>query len=304
MRSPSILAKRRHSLNPKSKKWLIAFLFLLPALFCFIVFKYIPFFQTFYYSFFRYRLVDPPGVFVGLRNYTNTFQSELFWTELKNTVILYGYQILFGFFIPILQALAISELVRGKGLVRFAYLLPTALSSFAGLSVWKYIWEPDGGIANMITNALGLGTYQWYGDENLVKFCLRFPAILGGGGMVIIIYVAISNISGELYEAAKMDGAGAFRRIWHISLPGARYVIFISFLLGLTGSLLAFDDVYMLTQGGPGYSSFTVVLGIYTKAFREQNFGQAMAMSVILCIMTLIITSIVYYIQNRIEDDF
>ena len=101
-----------------------------------------------------------------------------------------------------------------------------------------------------------------------------------------------------------MDGAGAFRRIWHISLPGARYVIFISFLLGLTGSLLAFDDVYMLTQGGPGYSSFTVVLGIYTKAFREQNFGQAMAMSVILCIMTLIITSIVYYIQNRIEDDY
>ena len=294
----------RKLLKPKAEKRLIAFLFLLPAIICFILFVYYPFFNTIYNSFFRYNFVNPSNsIFVGFNNYINTFKSQLFWLEIKNTLILFLFQILFGFWVPILQAIAISEMIRGKGFARLAYLLPTALSAFAGLSVWKYIWEPDGGLANMITKFLGLGAYQWYGDENLVKFCLRFPAILGGGGMVIIIFVAINNISSELYEAAKIDGANAFQRIRHITMPGIKYIVFLTFILGLTGSLLAFTDVYMITQGGPGYSSFTVVLGIYTKAFREQNFGMAMAMSVVLCLMTLIITAFTFYVQGRLEED-
>ena len=217
--------------------------------------------------------------------------------------ILYLYTLIFGTPVTILQALCLTQLTRTKGFARLCYLLPTALSSFAGLSVWKYMWEPEGGLANVFLGWFGLGPYQWYGSEELVKFCLRFPAILGGGGTVIIYAVAMSNIASELYEAAKIDGANIFQRIWHITLPGARYTIFLVFLMGLTGSLLAFGDIYMITQGGPGYSSFTVVFGIYTKAFRENNYGLAMAMSVILCLMVLVITAIVYGIQGKMSDD-
>ncbi len=299
---------RRHTLRktitPKTRRWIIAFLFLLPAVALFICFKYIPTFQTLFYSFFRYDLMDPPGRFVGFRNFINTFKSDMFWLSLQNTVILYLWGLVLGFFVPVFQAICISELTRGKTLARLAYLLPTGLSSLAGLSVWKYIWEPDGGLANQLMSVFGLGPYQWYGDENLVKFCLRFPTILGGGGMVIILYVAICNISDELYEAARMDGANAFQRIWHITLPGMRYTIFITFILGLTGSLLAFDDVYMVTQGGPGYASYTVVLGIYRKAFQEQNWGMAMAMAWILCVITFVITAFVFWVQSRTEDDY
>lgn len=276
--------RRKLSIN-HVKRIGLAFLFLLPAILLFAYFKILPIFETVYGSFFRYNIMDSSkNIFVGIDNYANTLKSDLFWVSLKNAAELYMWQLVLGFWVPVLQGLCISELVRGKGLARLGYLLPTALSSFAGLSVWKYIWEPEGGLANQFLEIFGMGPYQWYGSEELVKFALRFPCILGGGGTVIIIAVAISNIPSELFEAAKIDGAGAFRRIWHISLPGARYTIFLMFLMGLTGSLLAFNDVYMITQGGPGYSSFTVVFGIYTKAFRENNFGMAMAMSVILCL--------------------
>lgn len=299
----NVQKRKRFSLH-KAKRTGTAVLFLLPAALLFIYFKYYPMFTTLYGSFFRYNIVNPDNsIFIGLKNYTNTLSSDLFWVSVKNAAILYLLQLVLGTPVAILQALAINQLVRGKGLARLFYLLPTALSSFAGLSVWKYIWEPDGGLANIVLGWFGLGPYQWYGSEELVKFALRFPAILGGGGTVIIYAVAMANISSELYEAAKIDGANIFRRIWHITMPGARYTIFTMFLLGLTGSLLAFDDVYMITQGGPGYSSFTVVFGIYTKAFRENNFGMAMAMSVILCLMVLVITAIVYGIQDRMSDD-
>ena len=298
----TLLARSKR--KAKIRKIFLALLFLSPAIVCFVVFKYLPTFQTLYYSLFRYNMVDPPGKFVGLRNYTNALQSELFWLSFKNTLALYGWQMLLGFWVPIVQAICISEMVRGKTLAKLAYLLPTGISGVAGLSVWKYIWEPDGGLANQFMNLFGLGPYQWYGDEALVKFCLRFPAILGGGGMVIFLFVTILNISSELYDAAKIDGANAFQRIFHITLPGMRYTIFISFILSLTGSLLAFDDVYMVTQGGPGYASYTVVLGIYRKAFQEQNWGMAMGMSWILCIITFIITAVVFWIQGRTEDDF
>lgn len=296
---------RKHFSLHKFKRTGTGILFLLPAVLLFIYFKFYPMFETLYGSFFRYNIVNPDkSIFVGLDNYTTTLSSDLFWLSVKNAAALYLLQLVLGFWVPILQALAITELVRGKGLARLCYLIPTALSSFAGMSVWKYIWEPDGGLANIFLGWFGLGPYQWYGSEELVKFALRFPAILGGGGTVIIFVVAMSNIPTELYEAAKIDGANIFRRIWHITLPGARYTIFLMFLMGLTGSLLAFDDVYMLTQGGPGYSTFTVVFGIYTKAFRESNFGMAMAMSVILCLIVLVITAIVYGIQGKMSDDY
>ena len=302
MAKNSLLHKYQKRANVK--KILVALLFLLPAIVCFAAFKYIPTFKTLYYSFFRYNLMDPPGKFVGLRNYENAFRSEIFWLSFKNTLILYGWQMVLGFWVPIVQAICISELVRGKTMAKLAYLIPTGMSGLAGLSVWKYIWEPEGGLANQLMEVFGMGPYQWYGDEALVKFCLRFPAILGAGGTVIILFVSILNISSELYDAAKIDGANAFQRIFHITLPGMKYTIFTMFILGLTGSLLAFDDVYMLTQGGPGYASYTVVLSVYRKAFQEQNWGMAMSMSWILCIITFAITAFVFWLQGRTEDEF
>lgn len=289
--------------SEKHKRYLLGVLFLLPTFAAMLVFNYAPIVVCVFQSFFRYRLNDLPGTFVGVDNYVSVFTSDLFWTSFKNSVVLYVLNILFGFFVPILQALMLFQIKRGRGVFRYLYLFPAGITALAGLSVWKYIWEPDGGLANYVTEALGLGSFNWLYDEATVKFCLRFPAIMGGGMAVILYLVTMNNLSQEHFEAAKIDGASEWQCLRRITLPGIRYMIEIQFLLSLVGGLLAFEDVYILTQGGPGYSSFTLVLDIYTKAFKEQNFGVAMAMSVVVLVFTLVITSLVYYWQHRIEEN-
>lgn len=285
----------------EGKKCLLGFAFIIPIFATLTVFQYIPIVQCVFQSFYQYKITDMPGDFVGINNYKTVFSSNLFFTYFKNTVILYGFSLIFAFFIPIIQALMLFQLKRTRGFFRYMYIFPTGITALAGLSVWKYIWEPDGGIANFITSRIGLGKFDWLYDEKLVKFCLRFPGILGGGMAVVLYLVTMNNISEEHFEAAKIDGASAWQILRYITLPGIKGMIEIQLLLSLTSSLLAFEDVYMMTQGGPGFSSTTLVMGAYIKAFKEQNFGVAMAMSVVILLATLLVTSIVYRVLNRKE---
>ncbi len=293
---------REYLMTPAGKRCLLGFAFLTPIFVILVVFQYWPIIQCVFQSFFQYRITDTPGTFVGLDNYKAVFSSELFYVYFKNTVVLYAFNILFSFFIPIFQALMLFQLKRTRGFFRYMYILPTGITALAGLSVWKYVWEPKGGIANFVTGSLGLGEFQWLYSEELVKFCLRFPGILGGGMAVVLYLVTMNNISVEHFEAAKIDGANGWQCMKYITIPGIKGMMQIQLLLSLTSSLLAFEDVYMMTQGGPGYASTTLVLGAYYKAFREQNFGVAMAMAVIILICTLVITGIVNYSISRKED--
>lgn len=284
------------------KRCMLGLLFLLPMLTVLAVFQYYPIIECIIQSFFQYRVTDLPGQFVGFQNYVAVFSSELFLTYLSNTIILYLFLILFSFFVPIAQALMLFQLKRTRGFFRYMYIFPTGITALAGLSIWKYIWDPEVGLANFITSHLGLGTHQWLYSEELVKMCLRFPGILGGGMIVVLYLVTMNNISNDQFEAARIDGANGWQIIRYITLPGLKGMIYIQFLLSLTGSLLAFEDVYMMTQGGPGFSSTTLVMGAYIKAFKEQNFGQAMAMSVVILIFTLVITGFVNHWKNKAED--
>lgn len=286
----------------EGKKCRLGLLFLIPLLGLLAVFQYYPILQCIVQSFFQYKVTDLPGTFVGIDNYLSIFKSDLFLTYLSNTIILYLYLLLFSFIVPVFQALMLFQLTKTRGLGRYMYLFPTGITALAGLSIWKYIWDPESGLANFITSHLGLGTHQWLYSEEWVKFCLRFPGILGGGMIVILYLVTMNNIPKEQFEAAKIDGANGWQIIRYITFPGLKGMVYLQLLLSLTASLLAFEDVYIMTQGGPGFSSTTVVLGAYTKAFKEQNFGQAMAMSVIILILTLLITGFVNHMKTKRED--
>lgn len=295
-------SKRIWLKTPKGRKCILGLVFLIPFFAVMIVFAYIPLAQLIIQSFFQYQVTDLPGRFVGLSNYKAVLTSSLLFKYFKNTVVLYIYLLLFSFIVPIFQAIMLFQLKKTRGFARYMYIFPTGITALAGLSIWKYIWDPESGFANFITSKLGLGTYQWLYSESLVKFCLRFPGILGGGLMVIIYLVTMNNIPKDQFEAAKIDGANDWKVIRYITWPGLKNMVFLQLLLSLSASLLSFEDVYMMTKGGPGFSSTTLVLGAYNKAFRETNFGQAMAMSVIILIFTLIVTSIVNYLKTRNED--
>ena len=287
MNNTNIKKKRKFMAGKNKQDLWMGLLFIAPAVIGFFIFRYVTSFQAFYYSFFRYDYVNPPGVFIGLDNYVNLFKSEIFWESLLNTIILFAMSVAFGFWVPIVQALMINELGKSQGVFRYLYLIPAGIPGVASMVVWKYMWNVDAGLANVITSALGLGEFDWLYDEKLVKFCLRIPAILGGGTNVLIYLVAIGGVGEEMYEAARLDGASRFRQIFSLTLPNIANIIGIQFLLSLTGSLLAFDDVYVMTKGGPGTSSTTVVMAIYQKAFNDLNYGQAMATSVVVLVITL-----------------
>ena len=289
--APAAVATHRRRLAlPRLSKLIPIIVFLGPAVVFFLVFRYYPLIQGLYMSLFRWNPVDPPGTFVGLNNLSLVITSSVFREVLINTVLLYLFGLAFGFWVPILQSLFLSEIRKGHYLYRFLYVLPVAIPGIAFLIVWKYIWHPDAGLANAVMEALNLPKQYWLGDPNLVKITLRLPALLGGGMGILIYLAAIQNISPEVVEASIMDGANAWQRTWRIIVPNIAPIIGILFILSLTGSLLAFDDVWVMTGGGPGYSSTTLVMGVYQQAFVQNQFGMGSAWAVWILILTLVFT--------------
>jgi multiple sugar transport system permease protein len=169
-------------------------------------------------------------------------------------------------------------------------VLPVAVPSVAFLMTWMYIWYLDGGLANAVLTTLGFPAQSWLSNPGLVKFCLRVPGLLGGGVGILIYTAAIQNISPEVIEASIMDGANAWQRMWRIIVPSILPIVNIMFVISLTQSLLAFEDVWILTQGGPGYASSTLVIGVYQRAFVQNQYGVASAWAVLILLLTMFFT--------------
>ncbi len=280
----------RRSLALRARRTIPAILFLAPAVITFIIFRYYPLARGLFMSFFRWDMANPPGEFVGIGNFTNALTSAHFYLLLKNTIALFAYGILLGFWVPILQALALHHLRKGYYTLRFLYVLPVAIPSIAFLMTWMYIWTPNSGLANGLLSLLGLPEQTWLSDPKLVKLCLRIPGLLGGGMDVLIYVAALQNISPEVVEAAIMDGANAWQRVRHILLPLIAPIVSIMFVMRLTRSLLAFDDVWILTQGGPGFASTTLVMGVYQRAFVQNQYGMGSAWAMLILLLTLLFT--------------
>lgn len=278
-----------------SRKFAVICLFVVPCMAFYVAFRYWPFLQSLIFSFFRYDYMTPPGEWVGFTNYINALTSKLFWQTMWTTVKLFLLSLAFGFIIPILQALLLAEIKRGKSALRYLYIIPAGIPSIATLAVWKYIWHPQGGLANALTSFLGFGTHDWLFEAGTSLFALRFSYILGGGLGMMIYFVAINNIDSEIYSAAKIDGANRWQQMFRITIPNILGTIGMQFLLSLTSGLLTFDDVYILTGGSE--TSQTVVMGIYRKAFSELNMGQGMAMSVIIMLITLSVSIVQIKLQ-------
>jgi multiple sugar transport system permease protein len=279
----------RHTLQRLSRA-VPAIVFLAPATISFILFRYYPLLRGIYMSFFRWDSATPPGEFISLANYSNALTSEHFYLLLKNTLILFAFGVLCGFWVPVAQALVLHQLRGGYQTFRFLYVLPVAVPSMAFLMTWMFIWYPDSGVANALMRILGLPEQAWIADPQLVKLCLRIPGLMGGGVGILIYTAAIQNISEEVVEAAIVDGATAIQRTLRIILPNILPIINIMFVISLTQSLLAFEDVWIMTQGGPGYASSTLVIGVYQRAFVQHQYGVASAWAVLILILTLAFT--------------
>lgn len=273
--------------------------FLLPALLCFGWFAWWPIGQSVVLAFQQTNLVEP-AEWVGWRNFEQLFADPLLPTAVLNTLWFTVLSLLIGLPLPLFVAVLMSELRRGGTLARVLAYLPVVIPPVVSVLLWKVFFAPgENGVVNAALGLVGLGPFPWLQSPELAMPSLVIVATWSGAGTAILIYLAaLAGVSTELYEAAELDGASVWRRIWHVTLPQLRGVILVLLLLQVIGALQVFTEPYVMTDGGPANATVTVLLMIYRYAFLFGNYGVATALSVLLAI-ALVIVSAVYLRLTR-----
>lgn len=258
---------------------------LLPLLLVFGLFAWFPIGRAAVMSLQETNLVTEP-TWVGLDNFKTVLTDPLFWTSVKNTAYFTGLALLFGYPLPLLLALVMSELRRTKGLFSVLAYLPVVVPPVVTVLLWRFFYDARGeGVFNTILGWIGLGPFAWIQDATTAMPSLVLQATWANAGGTVLIYLAaMAGHRAELYEAADVDGAGIFRKVWHLTLPQMRNILLITLILQVIATFQVFTEPYLMTGGGPSNSTTTVLLQIYNYAFRGGEYGAATALSVLLAL--------------------
>lgn len=291
--------------NRKIRIRLQWFMFIAPALIFYLIFFIAPSSSTIYYS-----LTDWDGVtshFVGLSNFKEMLGDRMILTSFGNTamyaICITVIQNVLGLVLGIFM---VKKLIGIKYL-RTMFFMPYIFSALLIGFVWGFILEPNIGILNNLLEALGLGILKsnWLGDPAFGRWMIIFITIWQCVGYSMVIYIAgLQSIPEDLYESAEIDGAGAFTKFRHITFPLIAPSLTINIMLSLIGCLKLFDQIYALTNGGPGYATNSVATMIYTLGFGSgSRWGYGTAMSLSLFLVIFVITAIVVPALRRREVD-
>lgn len=292
-----ITGRKSEKTNP------LAYLFLLPA-FAMVAWLMIwPAMQTFYISLNNWDGISPMK-YVGLQNYVRLFTDEpMFLKAIKNTLL----WVLGGATIPVFLGIVYANfLVRSK--IRFtkwyqmSFFFPQVISSVIAAVIWKWIYDPTFGPLSEILDTLGIGRpiSGWLGNPDVVMYALFVIFVWGSFGYTTMIFTAgLQGVDSQLYDAANIDGCGAWGQFRHVSIPGLRQTITTVVILMTIGSFSVFDLVMATTKGGPGYSSYVISYYVYTQGFIQNRLGFAAAASILLTVFILIVSRTIILIREK-----
>ncbi|MFC5704172.1 carbohydrate ABC transporter permease [Cohnella faecalis] len=283
----------------KTEKW-YGLMFISPMVVGYCVFLLGPMLMAFAMSFTDWSLIRELS-FVGFDNYRKAFTADpVFMTTVKNTLL---YSI--GFVPPaILIPLGLALILKGKffgvGFFRTAVFTPYVIPIVVWAILWKYILQTDNGLINSLLNTLGIQGPAWLYNLSLALPTLIVVSLLKGLGMNMIIFItALNDVPKTYYEAAKIDGVSKWKNFIHVTLPLISPSIFLVSILTLIGSLKVFALVYVMTDGGPGTSTYVFVYYIYQLAFKIYEFGYASAIAFILFVIILSLTLVQWSVRKR-----
>ncbi|WP_078060193.1 MULTISPECIES: carbohydrate ABC transporter permease [Gracilibacillus] len=291
---------------PKRKKWskatLTPWMFLSPALVIILIFVILPTIAGVVISFLRYDAISPVE-FIGLQNYKLVLQDELFYKSLWITFLF-----AFGSLIPtVFISLVLAVLLNQKwfpfvNLFRAIYFLPTVVSMVAVSFVWLWLFNPQLGPINPLLSGLGIPAQQFLGDSSQALAILILINIWKSIGFNLVIYLAgLQGIDNSLYEAARIDGASPLQSFRFITWPMLTPVTFFVVAMLIINGFQVFDQINIMTGGGPARSTYAIVFYIYQKGFSETNFGYASVLAVMLFIVILVLTLAYHRINARLE---
>ena len=295
------LKKPNKGVIHQMKKNYSAYLFLLPKLILFTLFIAIPVIWAFILSFQEYKVFG--SEFAGLDNYIKVFESEAFRIALKNTLLFTVVTVPFG----VISALVISSMIFAlvkfsQSLFRSAFYLPTVTSMVIIAMVWRWMYNYEFGLFNYVLGWFGIEQINWLGQSGSALWALIIMQCLIPFGVGIIMYLAsMGSISQSLYEAARIDGASPFKQWLHITIPLLKPTTLYLVLLSTIGSFQVFTQIIMMTGGGPGSATETLVHLIYKTGFRDFEFGLAAAQSVVLFVIILIFSIIQFRVLRHDE---
>ncbi|KIL37169.1 ABC transporter permease [Gordoniibacillus kamchatkensis] len=278
----------------------IGYVLIAPFYMFLLVFVLIPIVVNLYLSFTNYDLNNAD--WVGWKNYRVLISDGFFHAALKNTFVYTFFTLLFTMGLGLMLALVLNRKLIGLLLLRMSFFMPHITSMVAVSMIWLWIYEPSHGLANSFLNLFGLKNIQWLFDKSWAMPSVIFMSVWKFVGYNMVIYLAgLQSIPKDLFEAASVDGAGPVRRFFGITLPMLAPVTFFLFITGLINNFNVFEQIQILTNGGPVNSTTTLVHQIYNRAFNDFQMGYAASLSmVLLAIITLItIANFKYGNQNH-----
>lgn len=268
-------------------------LFVLPALIPLIVFWIYPILKSIYISFTNWDYMTPDYDFVFLKNYLKLFRDSRFYDALWNTLVFS-----LGTLIPtiaggLILAMLLQRAFKGNGVFKFILFSPWVTPTVAVSIVWTWIYEPDVGIANTVLELFHLSGLKWINSSQTAMLAVIIVTVWKSLGYGMIFYIsALEKVPAELYEANALDKANAFRRFLDVTLPCISPTTFFLVIITMVNSLQAYDQIQILTQGGPSGSTRTLLYMYYQLGFQEFDMGQATAVAVVLIVITALLSMV------------
>lgn len=275
-------------------------LFSSPWLLGVVLFLAYPLLAALYYSFTDYSVLLPP-IYIGVENYLELFQDELFYKSLYNTLVYAFGAVGLGLFSSLVLALLLNHDIRGIGIYRTLFFLPSLMPIVASSILWMWMYSGEGGVINTALAAVGISGPAWLSDPAWAKTAMIIMAAWGAGHAMVVFLAGLQDVPQSLYEAAVIDGANWWQRLIHITIPTISPVIFFNVLMGLISGLQVFTQAYVMTDstGAPEQSTLFYVLQIYNVGFNDLRMGYACAMAWVLFVIIFGLTFLTMRLSRR-----
>lgn len=278
--------------------------FIIPAAAMFFTFWILPIIQLFYYSVTNFNGINYNYDFVGLKNFIRIFENGTLTNSIRITLIYAVMIVLLGNLIGLAAAMLLNMKIRAKGLFRTCAYFPALFSAIVVGFIWSYVYMPKSGMIASLLNLAGLNTdaFNPLGNFKTALYAIAIVEVWKAFGTTMIIYLAgLQTVDESLLEAGRIDGCTEWQLIRKVKLPLISSTITINVILNVIAGLKAFDYAFIMTNGGPGKSTKTLMFQIYEIAFTDQKMGRASAFSVVSFLVIILITVFMLYFLNKRE---
>jgi ABC-type sugar transport system permease subunit len=301
-RAAALRPVRRTSWWGRRQRLLVPYLFIAPNLVLFTAFSFLPLLYAAFISFYDWGLISEPA-FIGLRNYTRLLRDDLFWQSLAHTLTYAAGTVPTSMALGLALAIALNRRMRGRIVLRSLYFLPIVVSAVAAGTIAAWLFNDNYGVINAILVRIGVGRIAWLSTPEWALPSLVIATLWLRAGFCMVVYMAaLQTIPTAYYEAAHIDGAGAWQQFRHVTLPLLKPATFLLLILSVIYSFQVFDLIYVMTGGGPGFSTTMLVQYVYRAAFVTSEFGYASAIGLVLYAMILIFTVLQWRFSRQAEN--